>query len=111
MFFKKALNSILDFLKIKIPIFCKNNFEITSTKLSKIVGSVICFVTLIAVILDVGAYTSQDFAAKWLLLAFALICPFILGITAAYSVRIKSDIMNKIWHSLFLFYKNILYLR
>ena len=102
MFFKKALNSILDFLKIKIPRFCKNNFEITSTKLSKIVGSVICFVTLIAVILDVGAYTSQDFAAKWLLLAFALLCPFILGITAAYSVRIKNDIMNKIWHFVFM---------
>ena len=102
MFFKKVLNSVLDFFRTKLPEFLKNNFEVTSTKRSKIVGSAICFVTLIAVILDVGAYTSQDFAAKWLLLAFALLCPFILGLTAAYTVRIKNDLFNKIWHMIFM---------
>ena len=102
MFFKKVLNSVLDFFRTKLPEFLKNNFEVTSTKRSKIVGSAICFVTLIAVILDVGAYTSQDFAAKWLLLAFALLCPFILGLTAAYTVHIKNDLFNKIWHMIFM---------
>lgn len=102
MFFKKVLNSVLGFFRTRVPEFLKTNFEVTSTKRSKIIGSVICFVTLIAVILDVGAYTSQDFASKWLLLAFALICPFILGITAAYSVRIKNDLFNKIWHLVFI---------
>ena len=101
MFFKKV-NSVLDFFRTKLPEFLKNNFEVTSTKRSKIVGSAICFVTLIAVILDVGAYTSQDFAAKWLLLAFALLCPFILGLTAAYTVHIKNDLFNKIWHMIFM---------
>ena len=102
MFFKKVLNSVLDFFRTKLPEFLNNNFEVTSTKRSKIVGSAICFVTLIAVILDVGAYTSQDFAAKWLLLAFALLCPFILGLTAAYTVHIKNDLFNKIWHMIFM---------
>lgn len=102
MFFKKVLNSVLDFFRTKLPEFLKNNFAVTSTKRSKIVGSAICFVTLIAVILDVGAYTSQDFAAKWLLLAFALLCPFILGLTAAYTVHIKNDLFNKIWHMIFM---------
>lgn len=102
MFFKKVLNSVLDFFRTKLPEILKNNFEVTSTKRSKIVGSAICFVTLIAVILDVGAYTSQDFAAKWLLLAFALLCPFILGLTAAYTVHIKNDLFNKIWHMIFM---------
>ena len=102
MFFKKVLNSVLDFFRTKLPEFLKNNFEVTSTKRSKIVGSAICFVTLIAVILDVGAYTSQDFAAKWLLLAFALLCPFILGLTAAHTVHIKNDLFNKIWHMIFM---------
>ena len=74
----KAWNTILGFFRNTLPDFLKQNFEITSTKRSKIIGSVICVVTLIAVILDVNAYTSQDFAAKWLLLAFALFCPFIL---------------------------------
>ena len=102
MFFEKVWNSVFDFFKTKIPEFCKSNFEVTATKRSKIIGSVICFVTLIAVILDVGAYTSQDFASKWLLLAFALICPFILGFSAAYYVRIKNDIFNKVWHLVFM---------
>ena len=102
MFFGKVWNNIIDFFRIILPEFFKTNFEVTSTKRSKIIGSVICFVTLIAVILDVGAYTSQEFASKWLLLAFALFCPFILGFTAAFSIIIKNDLFNKIWHMVFI---------
>lgn len=98
----KAWNRVLDFFRIKTPNFFKANFELTSTKRSKITGSVICLVTLIAVILDVNAYTSQDFSSKWLLLAFALFCPFILGICAAFSVTIKNGLFNKIWHMIFM---------
>ena len=102
MFLGKAWNSILAFFGTRLPEFLNNNFEITSTKRSKLIGSVLSFVTLIAVILDVNAYTSQEFASKWLLLAFALFCPFILGFTAAYSIRIKNDLFNKIWHMAFI---------
>ena len=98
----KTWNRVLDFFRIKTPDFFKANFEITSTKRSKIIGSVICLVTLIAVILDVNAYTSQDFSSKWLLLAFALFCPFILGICAAFSLTIKNGLFNKIWHMIFM---------
>lgn len=102
MFFGKVWNNVLGFFRISVPEFFKTNFEVASTKRSKIIGSVVCLVTLIAVILDVGAYTSQEFAAKWLLLAFALLCPFILGFTAAFSVNIKNDLFNKIWHMVFM---------
>ena len=102
MFFGKAWNNVLDFFRIKMPKFLEKNFEIRTAKRSKIVGTVICFITLIAVILDVGAYTSQEFASKWLLLAFALLCPFILGLTAAFSIIIKNDLFNKIWHMVFM---------
>ena len=102
MFLGKAWNSILAFFGTRLPEFLNNNFEITSTKRSKLIGSVLSFVTLMAVILDVNAYTSQEFASKWLLLAFALFCPFILGFTAAYSIRIKNDLFNKIWHMVFI---------
>ena len=98
----KTWNRVLDFFRIKTPDFFKANFEITSTKRSKIIGSVICLVTLIAVILDVNAYISQDFSSKWLLLAFALFCPFILGICAAFSVTIKNGTFNKVWHMIFM---------
>lgn len=102
MHFGKAWNKILDFFKNILPEFIKKNFELYTTRVSKIIGSVICVVTLIAVILDVNAYISQDFAEKWLLLAFALMCPFILGLTAAFSVRIKNELFDKIWHLVFL---------
>ena len=102
MFLGKAWNSILAFFGTRLPEFLNNNFEITSTKRSKLIGSVLSFVTLIAGILDVSAYTSQEVASKWLLLAFALFCPFILGFTAAYSIRIKNDLFNKIWHMVFI---------
>ena len=98
----KTWNRVLDFFRIKTPDFFKANFELTSTKRSKIIGSVICLVTLIAVILDVNAYISQDFSSKWLLLAFALFCPFILGICAAFSVTIKNGTFNKVWHMIFM---------
>lgn len=102
MSFGKAWNGILGFFRNTLPDFFKQNFEVTATRRSKIIGSVICVVTLIAVILDVNAYTSQAFAAKWLLLAFTLLCPFILGLTAAFSVQIKSGILNKVWHMVFM---------
>ncbi len=102
MFLGKAWNSILAFFRTRLPEFLNNNFEISSTKRSKLIGAAISFVTLIAVILDVNAYTSQEFASKWLLLAFALFCPFILGFTAAYSIKIRNDLFNKIWHMLFM---------
>lgn len=98
----KAWNNFLDLLRINIPDFFKANFEISSTKRSKITGGIFCLVTLIAVILDVNAYTSQEFASKWLLLAFALFCPFILSLTAAFSITIKNDIFNKVWHMIFM---------
>lgn len=103
MSFSKIMNAVLTFFYNTLPGFFKTNFEIKSTKRSKIIGSVICLVTLIAVILNVNAFTSQEFSEKWLLLAFALLCPFILGISAAYSVFIKNELFNKIWHMVFLF--------
>lgn len=87
---KSLKNIILDFLK--------NNFEIKSSKRSKITGIVILAVTLLCVVLGVNTYISQEFSGKWWLLSFALFCPFILGSTAAFTVVIKNDLFNKIWH-------------
>ncbi len=94
--------------KSKTLEFLKNNFDMTSTKKSKIAGSVIGAVTLLAVVLLVDRFTSQEFTAKWLLLAFALMSPFILGIATAYTVTIKNDLFNKIFHFCFMFLMPIL---
>ena len=102
MALRKAWNNVLGFFTNTVPEFFKNNFEVSSTKHSKIIGASICVITLIAVILDVNAYTSQDISAKWILLAATLLSTFVLGLTAAYTVNIKNDLLNKIWHLLFL---------
>lgn len=86
------------FLKNIILNFLKNNFEVKSSKRSKTIGIVILAVTLLWVVLSVNTYISQEFAGKWWLLSFALFCPFILGLTAAFTVVIKNDLFNKIWH-------------
>ncbi|MBR4122905.1 MAG: LTA synthase family protein, partial [Clostridia bacterium] len=59
-------------------------------------------VTLLAVVIFSNQFTSQEFSKKWLLLAFALICPFILGLSAAYKINIKNQLADKIWHFAFL---------
>lgn len=86
------------FLKNIFLDFLKNNFEVKSSKRSKTTGIVILAVTLLCVVLGVNTYISQEFSSKWVLLAFALLCPFILGLTAAFTVVIKNDLFNKIWH-------------
>ena len=86
------------FLKNIILNFLKNNFEVKSSKRSKTTGIVILAITLLWVVLSVNTYISQEFAGKWWLLSFALLCPFILGLTAAFTVVIKNDLFNKIWH-------------
>ncbi len=103
MVIKKLFSALNSFFSEQLPSFLYNNFSVSSTKRSKITGAVILVITLLAVIINVKAFTSQEFAAKWILLAISLICPFILGLTAAYNVVIKNKLFNEIWHYLFLF--------
>lgn len=95
--------SVHSFFKNKVLCFLKENIEITTSRRSKIIGTIIAAVSLIIVVLSVDAYTSQNFAAKWLLLAFGLAAPFILWFFCAYTIRIKNEKINKVWHFIFLF--------
>ena len=94
---------VLRFFNETLPRFFRENFEVTSSNRSKVIGAIIGAVTLLAVILSVEQFTSKDFSSKWILLAFALICPFLLAFTAAVSVKIKNEKFDKIWHFVFLF--------
>ncbi len=82
--------------------FLNNNFEVSSTKKSKITGAVIGGVCLLLALWRVTEFTSLESAGKWWLLAFVLLCPFILFLCAAYTVAIKNDLFNKIWQMVFL---------
>lgn len=89
--------------KSKVISFLSNNFSLTSNRKSKIAGSVIGAITLIFVVIFSYRFTSQEFKFKWLVLAFALTAPFILGITAAYNLKIKNAKLNVALHLLSIF--------
>ena len=97
----KLLNNIYALLVSsgeKIATFLQKNFEVSSTKKSKITGLIIGFITLLGVVFRAENFINQEFKAKWILLVFALICPFVLYLIAAYTVKFKNEIYNKIWH-------------
>ena len=80
--------------------FTKKNFEVTSTKRSRLIWAIVSAVLLLIVIIDHKAFTTLQFSSKWILLGVAMIIPFIIGITIAYRINILNDKINKIWHFL-----------
>lgn len=98
----KVTNTVSQFFN-DIKNFFINNFKITSTKKSKITGSVITAVLLLFVVFESGKFITLEFSTKWLLLGFALIAPFIIGAFIAFSIKIKNDKLNKVWHFLLIF--------
>lgn len=96
-FFTTAVPKILNIIKN----FFINTFEIKSTKKSKITGTIIAGVLLLLVVFFNNQFTKLEFSTKWWLLSFALIAPLIIGIYIAFSIKIKNDLFNKIWHFVF----------
>lgn len=81
-----------------IKEFFKDNFEVSYTKRSKIVGAIVSAILTLVVILDHKAFTSLETSAKWILLSFCLVLPSIIGAIITYTIKIKNNIINKIWH-------------
>ncbi len=87
----------------RISVFFKNSFEVTVTKRSKITGLIFGLLTLLLVVFRAENFISQQFPTKWLLLAFSLVCPFIIALLIIFNITIKNNILNKIWHFVVLF--------
>lgn len=92
--------SVPKFLNV-IKNFLVNTFEITSTKKSKITGASVAGVLLLTVIIFNSQFTRLLTSSKWLLLAFALVAPFIIGAFITFNIKIKNSLINKIWHFVF----------
>lgn len=92
--------SVPKFLNV-IKNFLVNTFEITSTKKSKITGASVAGVLLLTVIIFNSQFTRLLTSSKWLLLAFALVAPFIIGAFITFNIKIKNSLINKIWHFIF----------
>ena len=93
-FSKTVLTQFLNIVKN----FFVDTFEITSTKKTKITGGIIGGVLLLAVAFLNNEFISLTIKSKWWLLVFSLVAPLIIGVCVAFTVKIKNDIINKIWH-------------
>ncbi len=105
---KKICNTVSDFFASTTPKilniiknFFVNNFEITSTKKSKITGCAIASFLLLFVVFFNNQFLKLETSSKWLLLLFSLIAPFIIGAFVTFHTKIKNDLFNKIWHFVF----------
>lgn len=96
-FFATTVPKILNMIKN----FLVNTFEVTSTKKSKITGASVAGVLLLVVVFFNAQFTRLVTDAKWWLLFFALVAPLIIGIYIAFTIKIKNDLFNKIWHFVF----------
>lgn len=92
------ISSVLNKTFQKIATLIKNNFEVTFSKKSNIIGLILGFLTLLGVVFRAENFIVQEFATKWVLLLFALICPFIIAISCVFNVKIKNSLFDKIWH-------------
>lgn len=105
---KKTYQKISAFFLKILPEFIINTFEVTTTKTSKITGFTVGAVLMLVVIIRATAFTLLDLKAKWLLLAFALVMPLLIGILITSKIKIKNDLFNKIWHFVFFLFMPIL---
>lgn len=85
-----------------IKEFFVNNFEVSYTKRSKIIGAIVSAILTLVVIFDHKAFINLETSAKWILLSLALILPSIIGAAITYTIKIKNNLINKIWHYVFL---------
>lgn len=99
-FIKNVYSGILRFFTYILPEFLKNNFEVTSTKHSRITGISVTAALIITTVIDCKEFLSLDFSQKWLLLAFCLVFPFVIGALIFYKIRITDKTLNCIWHFL-----------
>ena len=103
MFTTSVLSGCARFFEETLPSFLARTFETTSNKRSKIIGGGLFAVAFLFVLFNMRAFTSQAFGAKWLLLAFAFFCPFVIGFSAAYPLRFRDPFKAKVWHFILLF--------
>ena len=90
------VSSLPRFFKTSLPAYFKNNFEITSTKTSKIIGIVLGLAALLLVVLRITAFDALDTSVRWLLMALDLFLPFVIAAVTVFTLKIKHELTRKI---------------
>ena len=96
MNFQTIEKKVYDLFWKKIPEFFNNMFEVSYTKTSKIIGSVLCLAALMLTILRIDTFLSLPVNSRWLLMALDLALPFIIGFAVIYTIRLKSEKANRV---------------
>ncbi len=100
---QKLAKSIYSFLRYEVPKFFNNTFEVSYSRASKIVGSILCVCSLILVILCINTFTTLSVSTRWLLMAVDLFLPFLIAACTIYTVRLKNETARKIFGFIILF--------
>ena len=95
---KAAFDFLRRFFNIYAPKFIKNNFEVSVNKGWKTAGIILGTVLMAAVVIFVESFTSASFTERWWMLAGALCLPIVVAACCIFTVRIKNDKFDKIWH-------------
>ena len=101
-------NHLIKNYLIKVYNWVIDNVVIKSSKAGIITGSIFTAVLMVATVAFNSCFIELEYTSRWLLLASAFILPIITGLSIAYTLTIKSDIANKIFHIILLFLLPIL---
>ncbi|MBR6903151.1 MAG: hypothetical protein IKN39_04605, partial [Clostridia bacterium] len=101
-------NHLIKNYSIKVYNWIIENIVIKSSKAGIITGSIFTAVLMIATVVFNSCFIELEYTSRWLLLATACVLPIIIGFSVAYTVTIKSNIGNKIFHIVLLFLLPIL---
>ncbi len=99
--FKEGVKSFFgttfpNFFKKVLPTYFKENFEITTTKPSKIIGCVLCLASLLLVIFSINTYNTLSISTRWIIMALDLALPFVIAAVTIFSIKIKHQLTRKI---------------
>ncbi len=96
MNFQTTTKKIYNLFWKQIPRFLNNTFEVSYTRASKIIGSVLCLVALFVTIIRIDTFLSLPLTSRWLIMAVDLFLPFLIGFATIYTIRFKSQTVRKI---------------
>ncbi len=97
MTFQRFAKRVYTFFWEKLPAFLNNTFEVSYTKTSKIIGVVLCLISLVAVILSINTYSELAITSRWVLMAIDLGLPFLIAGATIFTVRFKNEKIRKIF--------------
>lgn len=89
-------NSVPRFFKEDIPAYFNNNFELTSTKTSRIVGVVLCLAALLLVIFRIETFNTLEVSRRWIVMAIDLVLPFVIAAVTMFKLKIKHKLTAEI---------------